>query len=61
MCQMHQEERFKFFFNIRNIGALPLDPTYPKSLSVWSSTDLPYHTFLFIMKNKVERAKIWKT
>jgi hypothetical protein len=34
--------RFKFFLDTRNNGAFPLDPAYPKLLSVLSLTNLPY-------------------
>ncbi len=37
MCEMLQEERFKFCLAIENNGALPLDPARPDRLSVWST------------------------
>jgi hypothetical protein len=41
MCQMHQEEGFKFCLDTKNNGALPLDPACPERLSVRSQADLP--------------------
>jgi hypothetical protein len=40
---MCQEEGFKFNFDTRNNGALPLDPACPECLSVRSPADLPYN------------------
>jgi hypothetical protein len=40
MCQMRQEEGFKFCLDTNNIGALPLEPS-PECLSVWSPANLP--------------------
>jgi hypothetical protein len=39
---MSQEEVFKFYLDTKNNGALPLDPAYPKRLSVCSLIILPY-------------------
>jgi hypothetical protein len=38
-------EGFKFGWDIRNNGALLLDPACLPHLNVWSSIDLPYHEF----------------
>jgi hypothetical protein len=39
--QMRQEEGFKFCFDTINNKALPLDPTCPEHLSVWSPPNPP--------------------
>jgi hypothetical protein len=38
---MLQEKGFKFYLDTKNNRALPLDPAYPKRLSVWSLVGLP--------------------
>jgi hypothetical protein len=38
---MRQEEGFKFYLDIRNNRALPLDQACPERLSVWSLAGLP--------------------
>jgi len=38
---MLQEEGFQFYLDTKNNIALPLDPAYPKHLSVWSLVGLP--------------------
>jgi len=42
VCQMYQEEGFKFCLDTRNNGALPLDWACPEHLSLWSPAGLPY-------------------
>jgi hypothetical protein len=37
---MCQKEWFKFCLDIKNNEALPLDPTYPNCLNVWSLDNL---------------------
>jgi hypothetical protein len=41
VCQMCQEEGFKFGLDTRKSGSLPLDPAYPESLYVRSPAGLP--------------------
>jgi hypothetical protein len=41
MCHMHKV-RFKFCLDTKNNKTFPLDSAYPKHLSVWSLTILPY-------------------
>jgi hypothetical protein len=42
MCHMCQEKEFNLYLDAKNNRTLPLDPTYPKHLSVRSPTNLPY-------------------
>jgi len=41
VCQMCQEEGFKFCLDTKKNRALPLDPAYPESLCVQSLAGLP--------------------
>jgi hypothetical protein len=45
LCQMCQEEGFKFSLDIRNNEAHPLDLADPGRLSVWSLIGLPFKDF----------------
>jgi len=46
VCQMRQEEWYKFCSVTRNKGTLPLDLACPECLNVQLPAGLPYTTFL---------------
>jgi hypothetical protein len=52
---MCQEEGFKFNFDTKNNGALPLDSTCPECLSVRSLPDQPYNILNHSKWGRIEK------